>query len=137
MMLPMFSLPLMSARQRCIIGHLLPRPTMSRPYSQPMLVMLVQHLQAPSLRSSSLPHPIPFTLARHSWSYLRCYMQAQRSILTFSRNGVICPLGTASSEVPLESTLTLEHLMAATSLVFICFTVMGLGIPLPGVSDSF
>jgi hypothetical protein len=36
----------------------------------------------------------------------------------------------------LESTLTLEHLMAATSLVFICFTAMGQGIPLPGVSKS-
>lgn len=66
MILPMFLLLLMLALQRCIIGHLLPPPTMFRPYSPPMSAMVVQHPRAPSLRSSSLRLPIPFTLARHS-----------------------------------------------------------------------
>jgi hypothetical protein len=66
MILPMFWLLLMLARLRCTIGHLLPSPTIFRPYSPPMLAMLVQHLRAPSLRSSSLLPPIPFIPARHS-----------------------------------------------------------------------
>lgn len=66
MILLLFLLLLMLARQRCIIGHLLPPPTMFRPYFPPMSAMVVQRLQAPSLRSSSLRLPIPSTLVRHS-----------------------------------------------------------------------
>jgi hypothetical protein len=66
MILLLFLLLLMLAQQRCIIGHLLPPPTMFRPYFPPMSAMVVQRLQAPSLRSSSLRLPIPSTLVRHS-----------------------------------------------------------------------